>query len=74
VLNAALMQEAEAMQDASLRDAAPNDVTALDMQPLFAGWFSLRGADSTVSELELVTEPALGLRKVGRAANANTNR
>jgi flavin-dependent dehydrogenase len=64
VLNDALMHEAEAMQDASLNGSAPNDVKALDMKPLFSGWFALSGADSTMSQLELVTEPALGLRRV----------
>jgi flavin-dependent dehydrogenase len=67
VLNDQLMHEAEVMQDTSLRGAAPQDITALDMQPLFGGWFSLSGADATMSELALVTEPALGLRKISRA-------
>jgi hypothetical protein len=61
------MHEAEVMQDTSLDGAAPQDITALDMQPLFGGWFSLSGADATMRELALVTEPALGLRKVSRA-------
>jgi flavin-dependent dehydrogenase len=66
VLNDQLMHEAAAVQDASLAGAAPHDITALDMKPLFDGWFSLAGADSTMNELALVTEPALGLRKVAR--------
>jgi hypothetical protein len=70
VLNDTLMHEAEAMQDASLRGAAPHDITALDMQPLFEGWFTLTGADSKASEIQLVTEPALGLRKIDRTAAA----
>jgi hypothetical protein len=68
VLNDALLHEAAAMQDARLSVAAPNDITALDMQPLFGGWFSLIGPDATISELALVTEPALGLRRIRRAA------
>jgi len=42
----------------------------VDMQPLFAGWFSLSGADATMNEIVLVTQPALGLRKVRRPAAA----
>lgn len=63
VLNDALMQEAIEIQDARLRGAAPNDVTALDMQPLFSGWFTLSGAEATMNAIALVIEPALGLRK-----------
>jgi hypothetical protein len=72
VLNTALMREAKAMQDASLAGKAPNDVTALDMQPLFGGWFSLSGADATLNEIALVTEPSLGLRKVNTRSSPMT--
>ncbi|HEV7551764.1 MAG TPA: NAD(P)/FAD-dependent oxidoreductase [Candidatus Angelobacter sp.] len=70
VLNESLISEAQEMQDASLAGSAPHDVTALDMKPLFSGWFALTGSDTEVNELYLITEPNLGLRKVS-AATAN---
>jgi len=70
VLNESLISEAEEMQDVSLAGSAPHDVTALDMKPLFSGWFGLTGSDTEVSELYLITEPNLGLRKASvREAN-----
>ncbi|HXB21678.1 MAG TPA: NAD(P)/FAD-dependent oxidoreductase [Candidatus Solibacter sp.] len=67
VLNEALISEAEKMQDMSLAGSAPHDVTALDMNPLFSGWFALTGPDTEVSEIYLTTEPNLGLRKAAAA-------
>jgi flavin-dependent dehydrogenase len=64
ILNDVLMQEAKVMQDTSLQGSVPSDITALDMQPLFGDWFKLSGADASVSRLELVTEPSLGLRRI----------
>ncbi|WP_414445282.1 NAD(P)/FAD-dependent oxidoreductase [Burkholderia sp. 22PA0106] len=64
ILNDVLMQEAKTMQDTSLQGSAPSDITALDMQPLFGDWFSLSGEDASVSRLELVTSPSLGLRRI----------
>jgi flavin-dependent dehydrogenase len=63
VLNEALIAEAAEVQDANLAGSAPHDVTALDMKPLFSGWFALTGADTELNDLYLVTEPDLGLRK-----------
>jgi flavin-dependent dehydrogenase len=68
VLNEALISEAEEMQDVSLAGSAPHDVTALDMKPLFSGWFGLTGPDTEIQELYLTTEPTLGLRKAAVAA------
>jgi len=68
VLNESLISEAEEMQDTSLAGSAPHDVTALNMKPLFSGWFGLTGSDAEVSELYLITEPNLGLRKASVTA------
>ncbi|AEA60205.1 NAD(P)/FAD-dependent oxidoreductase [Burkholderia gladioli] len=70
ILNDVLMHEARVMQDTSLQGSAPSDITALDMQPLFGDWFNLSGEDASVSRLELVTEPALGLRRLTTPASA----
>jgi hypothetical protein len=70
VLNEALITEAADMQDAGLEGKAKNDVTALDMNPLFSGWFKLTGSETEVSDLYLQTEPVLGLRKSAVAAAA----
>jgi len=66
-LDRTLMGEAAALQDARLDGAAPNDITALDMHPLFGEWFALEGADSTAERIRLVTEPVLGLRRLEQA-------
>jgi flavin-dependent dehydrogenase len=70
VMNEALITEAADMQDAGLEGKAKNDVTALDMNPLFSGWFKLTGSETEVSDLYLQTEPVLGLRKSAVAAAA----
>jgi len=57
-----LLKEAEALQDAHAEGAAPNDITALDMGPLFSGWSQVAGPDSVVDDLYLATEPRLELR------------
>lgn len=66
-MNEVLLAEAEEMQDSSLAGKAKNDVTALDMNPLFSGWFGLTGPDTSLNDLYLMTEPVLGLRRAKAA-------
>jgi flavin-dependent dehydrogenase len=63
VMTETLLHEAEEMQDSHLAGSAPNDITALDMGPLFAGWFQAAGPDAVVDQFYLVTEPTLELRR-----------
>ena len=66
VLTDELLHEAETFQNAHIADSAPNDVSALDMDPLFSGWFRTAGSESIANELYLAIEPKLELRRLTR--------
>lgn len=63
VLTDTLLHEAEGLRDERTKGSAPNDITALDMGPLFSVWFRAAGADSATEELYLTTEPRLEIRR-----------
>jgi flavin-dependent dehydrogenase len=63
VLTETLMHEAEAVQDAHAAGASANDISALDMDPLFEGWFRAAGPETAVDQFYLATEPKLELRR-----------
>ncbi|MGB8840753.1 MAG: NAD(P)/FAD-dependent oxidoreductase [Aliidongia sp.] len=63
VMTETLMREAEAVQDAHAAGHAANDISALDMDPLFEGWFRAAGPEAAVDQYYLATEPKLELRR-----------
>jgi flavin-dependent dehydrogenase len=74
VLNRQLLDEAEAEQDAKARQQAKAEgagtthLHTLDLSVSWQPWRSLEGADTTMEQIRLVTEPVLGLRKQPAAA------
>ena len=65
VLNHQLLEAAEAEQDAKAAQVQTTHLHSLDLSVSWQPWRSLEGADTTMAQLRLVTEPALGLRRDG---------
>jgi hypothetical protein len=69
VLNDVLLEAAHAEQDA--KAASTGGVThlhSLDLGVSWGPWRGLEGADTTLARIRLVTEPSLGLQKIGDSA------
>jgi hypothetical protein len=65
VLNHQLLAAAEAEQDAKAAQVQTTHLHSLDLTVSWQPWRSLEGADTTMAQIRLLTEPALGLRRDG---------
>lgn len=68
VMNRQLLEAAEAEQDAKAMQVATSHLHTLDLSVSWQPWRSLEGADTTMAQIRLITEPTLGLRKQGSNA------
>jgi flavin-dependent dehydrogenase len=72
VLNSALMEAAQAEQDAKAAEVGASHLLSLDLSAFWRPWRSLEGADTTMAEIRLVTQPTLGLSKNGMARESHS--
>jgi flavin-dependent dehydrogenase len=63
ILDQQLIGEAEEAQAAKATEAGGNGLHSLDVTATWGPWRNLLGADTTIGDCYLVTEPALGLRR-----------
>ncbi|CAG9238136.1 Putative halogenase [Burkholderia gladioli] len=58
-----LLEAAEAEQDAKAAKVPTTSLHTLDLSVSWGPWRSLEGADTTLQQISLVTQPSLGLRR-----------
>lgn len=61
-----LLDAAEAEQDAKAAQVETTSLHTLDLSVSWGPWRSLEGADTTMDQISLVTQPSLGLRRTTR--------
>src|SRR6266481_4127078 len=71
-LDRQLLDEAEEAQDAKAAEEGAHGLHSMDVTATWGPWRSLVGADTSVGEFYLVTEPELGLRKAEKAVAAGS--
>ncbi|HLY98531.1 MAG TPA: NAD(P)/FAD-dependent oxidoreductase [Candidatus Angelobacter sp.] len=69
-LDRQLLDEAEEAQEAKAAEEGSHGLHSMDVTATWGPWRSLVGADTSVGEFYLVTEPELGLRKAQSAVAA----
>ncbi|WP_414445280.1 NAD(P)/FAD-dependent oxidoreductase [Burkholderia sp. 22PA0106] len=62
-----LLDAAEAEQDAKAARVPTTNLHTLDVSVSWGPWRSLEGADTTLEDIRLVTQPSLGLRRAARS-------